>query len=233
MKRGASHIEMILSFVIFIAAIGFAIYFFRPTDYSRVIDSSSEYLFREIEANSSSDVLVYSVKINFGVSNEIVALNLSGSGANSKSVVFGPDGNKINSRKQEELVYVSNAGQSIEGKNIKIVLSEDLQDDDVNNADVNESAYNIASSERKKILSEKRIILLMEKYSSDYSGLKKQFNMPNRVNFGFALNFADGTTVSTENSVSEDSNLIVKNKRVEVLRSNGKIEFADLAIKIW
>ena len=51
-KRGGSHIEMILSFIIFMSAIGAAFYFFSPTRTERLVDVNLEYTFREISAET-------------------------------------------------------------------------------------------------------------------------------------------------------------------------------------
>ena len=75
-KRGIGHLEVILSFIIFIAAVGFALYFFSPTNGNRLGDSSLTYTLDEVEKNASSDILIYSVKVNNSAPSYI-SVNLS------------------------------------------------------------------------------------------------------------------------------------------------------------
>jgi len=67
-KRGISHIEMILSFVIFVSAVGLALYFFSPTDSSRLVESTLGYSLREIGQNTSVTLEGVSIGINHSAS---------------------------------------------------------------------------------------------------------------------------------------------------------------------
>jgi len=75
-KRGISHIEVILSFVIFVGFLTFALFFFNPLDSSRVLDSSLFYAFDEISDNVSIKLESYSVTINNTVSDLVVGINI-------------------------------------------------------------------------------------------------------------------------------------------------------------
>ncbi len=234
-KRGASHIEMMLSFVIFVAAIGFALYFFRPGDSTRIVDSSFEYLFREIDENASVRILIYSVKINpenIPEGTTIIGLNLTGSGLVSRSRVFKENTTRLTSKKTDEVVYVSSGSWS--GINsLQVVLADEFEDENSPTGTINESYYIASSSLKKKVISEKRIIILNQTYYNNYSQLKKQFNIPNRVNFGFAFNFSDGSTIKSEREIPKELEVFINNKRVEVIRETGEIVFADLKVEIW
>src|SRR3972149_179481 len=99
-KRSASHVEMVFSFILFVAAIGFALYFFRPTDSSRLVETSFDYLFREIEKNVSTEVFIFSAKINHSANPPSnIGFNVSGSNFEYKSSVFSENGVKLNSTK--------------------------------------------------------------------------------------------------------------------------------------
>ena len=69
-KKGISHIEIILAFVLFIGFVGFALFFFRPTDTSRLVDTSLIYTFDEIEKKAGVEVGEYVVKISDDIPEE-------------------------------------------------------------------------------------------------------------------------------------------------------------------
>ena len=63
-KRGLSHIEVILSFFIFVSFVLFAIYFFSPSKTSRIVDSSLSYTLDEVKKNISVELESFSVILN-------------------------------------------------------------------------------------------------------------------------------------------------------------------------
>jgi hypothetical protein len=74
---------------------------------------------------------------------------------------------------------------------------------------------------------------LKNDYNSNYLGLKEKFNLPNRVNFGFSLIFDDNSKIEGLRNVPRNTEVYSASGRVEVLRKDGKIEFANLVVRIW
>jgi hypothetical protein len=234
-KRGSSHIEMIFSFVIFVAAIGFALYFFSPTNSSRLVETSFDYLFREIEKNASSEVFIFSVRINndtipAGVTD--ICFNVSGSGLNYGAVVFDENGNDLSGKKFKDTVSANSSSGWGMINFASIILADEFYEDVVGCAP-NENYYDISSSLKKDILSEKKIGNLSQIYYSNYTKLKKQFNIPGRVNFGFSLVFFDGSNITAEKEIPQSLEVFVNQKRIEVLKTDGKTEFGVLTVKVW
>jgi hypothetical protein len=62
-KRGASHVEMILAFIVFVGFFIFAMLFLNPLDNKRVMHSSLGYTFNEVADEVLVDMDVYSVKL--------------------------------------------------------------------------------------------------------------------------------------------------------------------------
>jgi hypothetical protein len=231
-KGGISHIEIILAFVIFIGAVGFGLYFFNTGDSSRLIDSVLEYSFREIERNTTLDVEVFSVKVNNSVSGEVLAIDFPGVGGNAGAETY--DGEILNAMRAGDLVYVQNDHWA-NTDFIYVKFCEDLDEDSVSPVALNEELYQIGSSETRKVISEKRFKTLNESYYADYLGLKKQgnFNLPDRADFGFSLVFGEGDKIITTKERLSNVEVFSDSKRVEVLRENRKIVFADLVVEVW
>jgi hypothetical protein len=237
-KRGISHTEVILSFIIFAAAVGFALWFFNPSDPTRRIDSSLEYGFREIIKNTSVQMDRFSVKINnntlrnAGFSGAI-AVNVSGVAANKNVFAWSINGLPLKSKRNAatNLVEINSSAGWQNVDFISLEFSEEFQDGSFLGGIFNESYYEISSHESKEVISEKRFLELRKNYFDDYSALRDDFNI--HVNFGFVLDFSNSSIVA-ERQVPEGLEVFSDKRRVEVLRNeSGRIEFGDLIVKVW
>ncbi len=232
MKRGSSHIEIILAFILFAGFIGFSLYFFSPTNTRRLVDTNLIYAFDEIRKNASVDVDFYSIKINSDTppTPDKIKIDLGNIEENKKSYVEDIDGGKLDSYKAGQYVNIDRRDRGF----VYLLLSEDIAPDEAIDGIFNSKYYTIASSNTKYILSEKRMEDLNKTYYSDYLNLKKErFNLPDRVNFGDELKFNDGTFIKMEKQIPEGLDVYSNSKRIEVIRKNNKIEFADLVVKVW
>jgi hypothetical protein len=235
-KKGISHIEVILAFLLFITAVGFGLYFFNASNNSGLVDTTLIYAFREIEQNTSTTIEVFSVKVNGSlILTDSLALNFSGIAGNSS--VESYDGGILDSSRggtNDEIVYVSSpnwAGEDV----LFVVFSEEFQDDGVLASEHNESYYKIGSSEIRDVISERKFRILNESYYADYRALKGRdgFNLPDRADFGFTLRFDDGGVIVSEKDIPDGFEVFSETKRVEVLEEDGSRSFADLIVKVW
>ena len=63
-KRGLSHIEVMISFVLFLSFVGFILFFFNPFTNSRLADSSLSYLENKFANDFSAELRQISIKIS-------------------------------------------------------------------------------------------------------------------------------------------------------------------------
>ena len=63
-KRGLSHIEVMISFVLFLSFVGFILFFFNPFTNSRLADSSLSYLENKFANDFSVELRQISIKIS-------------------------------------------------------------------------------------------------------------------------------------------------------------------------
>ncbi len=243
-----THIEIILSFIIFVTAVGFALYFFSPTRTSRLVDTSLEYVERELAENASVILKTYSIIVNNtgyqipsnviaieidnlcgNLDNVIIAENISGSKLNSK--IKGSNSNKCPNVNENKII-VQNEWKEKDFIFIKVSEGIMQAESSLGNAEVNNTYYQISTSDVKKLLSEKKLDDLNISYYQDYLSLKKEFNIPGRVNFGFKITLSD-KIISAERFIPSGLEVYSKIKRIEILRRNGEIEYADLTLKVW
>ncbi|MEK6800421.1 MAG: hypothetical protein AABY05_00660 [Nanoarchaeota archaeon] len=241
MKKGIGHIEFILSFILFFSAIGFALYFFNPSNTDRLVDVSLTYLFNEVEKNTTLQIRTFSLKINSTkILNEngqnyagAIFVNLPEIDLNLKPRVEDINGLKFNSKRSGDFFYISPFQSN--WNNVEFIylkLSEDFVEDEVNPPNSESIYYAVASSVSKKVTSEKRFKNLKESYDLDYDGLKDRLNMPKRADFSFALIFED-SKIEVEKEIPTGFEVFSDSKRVEVIREDGSTSFAELNLKVW
>ena len=232
MKRGAGHIEVIISMVLFIGFVMFVFYFFNPIKSSRIVDSSLPYLFSEINENLNVELETYSVKVdeNIGL-NDVLAVELSPETLDSKKVRVEDyyETKRLESRYSGNTVYIKPEGEDF----ILIKICEDFEDyqDDTGDAQYGEGDYVISYVGTREIFSEKKAEELNQKYLEDYESLRSEFNL-GRTNFGFSLVFSD-SQVRAEKFIPAGTDVFSEYRRKEVLRESGELEFADLIAMVW
>jgi hypothetical protein len=240
-KRGFSHIESIISFVLFIGFLIFAFIFLNPFQSNRTLDTSLNYAQREILKLTESEVEIYSVIID-RVSVGDMGLEIDRILNNVNSNVYMKDGSLIPSAidsSDPKIIYFYHDG----AKDFFNVMFSDIFLSDPyappNPTMLSSGEYNIASSEIKKIISERKLDDLVDAYNTDYDNLKSAMNFPKRVDFGFTIIFGNSDTITAEKNIPENIEVVSEEDRVEVVRKHttpeldGEIVFADLIVKVW
>ena len=230
LKRGTSHIEFVLAFVLFIGFLIFALMFFNPLDNARVLGSSLEYAFDEVSESLTSELNVFSVSlknvdpalnlIRIPVSNE-EDFNVRVLDANNSELTSRYDfasGHVIVDRENNNFIYV--------------LFSEDFNVGGASGGAVVDT-HEISSSDNRKVISEKKAVLLKGSYENNYEVLKNQMNLPGRIDFSFQLTFNDGSSIIGQKNIPGGLEVESRRERVETIRENGGIEFADLIVKVW
>lgn len=238
-KRGISHVEVLLSFLVFMGFVIFALYFFSPLQSSRLVDSSLSYAFREVKQNAVSEIEVYSVLIPSEVKNEIgksikaIVGDAANPSDNEKVRVEHKNG-AVNAKEENGEVIFEIANDFFNSDNgfAEIKFGEDFDEPELPSDQLVSENADVISSNVLKLVSEKKIRDLESVYENDYVGLKNRFNLPSRINFGFKLEF-ENDEVEADKNKPEGVEVFVKSERVEVLRIDGNTEFADLIVKIW
>ena len=120
---------------------------------------------------------------------------------------------------------------------VSVSFSEEFEKGSVGAGVFNEEYYSISSSEKRKVISEKNISELSGKYRTDYEGLKEEFNLPNRINFGYRLVFSEDEKIEGLREIPSNLDSFVEARRVEVLKENEEGElvlvFAKLEVILW
>lgn len=229
-KRGASHIEVIIAFVLFMGFLLVVLYFFNPVRGSRMSDSSLPFLFEEVLKNVSVELETYSVKItdtDLGISDITVVIRSNEVGEIEGNVrvenYYGDEvypseieGGDILFSPEEEFVFVK--------------ISEDLNPYSIEPSGEITEDYEISYVGVREIVSEKRLELLEQAYNQNYGKLKDSLNL--RGNFDFRVVLSD-EEISGERFVPAGLDIYSDYRRIEVLREDGSSEYADMVVRVW
>jgi hypothetical protein len=232
-KRGATNIEFVLAFVLFAGFIATILYLFNPIRTTGIPETTRSYIVNEIVSNVSVKLDSYSVTIPAAVSDEVIAVNISGEDGGMKSRVENYYGSQFKSERVGDIVYFNRTSRTEGFASVK--LSEDFKVGAgvSNKPNLYPIHYKIASSSSDEVISEIRVRKLNESYYGDYNDLKKQLGIPDNIDFSFVLTMADGFKITAEKGIPLRAEVFSENVLKEILREDGVSEFGDLTVKIW
>lgn len=230
-KRGLSHIEFVVSFVIFIGFLVFAFVFFNPLQSQRTLKSTMDYAWLEVSQKGRESMESYSVSIaNFNTPS--FRILIEGVPLEYNASVEDLNGNILDTHRDSSgIVYFTR--NLISDRFFKIRYASSFNDGPVisGTSDLTGS-YVISSSEIKDIYFESSFLKLNQSYYSDYIALKQDLNLPNRIEFGFIIDF-DNYQIKAMRDVPEGIEVLSKNDRVEIIRLDGVRDFAEVTVIVW
>lgn len=226
-KRGMEHVEVILSFVIFIGFLIFLLVIFRPFEKA---DKSSVYLdtvergikdFANIQVNYTSLILNNSFIGCFYINYPC-----------DKVIVKDKDDNIINAKCGEGKVYIGGSG-----KFYSIYSSEEFEENsfDVRGCQfLDESNYSFGLFRSYDMVLYERLLGLKEKYETDYTGIKKDFNLPASENFAFTIkDTTQNIMMQTNKTVPKRLTVLARDAPIQIIYKNGTIKYAILNVQNW
>ena|GEM_PF-6484565 len=251
-KRGISHIEVILAFIIFIAAVSGIFYFFNPAKSQSLKESTLSSLGSNLMSQESAELIEYVIDVQKeGGNNGEKNLDVQLSGdfpqgiPEDKQVLAAYYGYQktlkwnINYQTADIYIKAEELGNAF-GNNKKALLYLYLSDGidrDKTSYDVSvsgtNSEFDFISSSTRNVLSEKKIKAIPE----DREAFRRKFGIPKDMNFKFELKLEGNQAPIKRETESAgpgaNDEVFAETKRVEVLREDGKIEFADLRMDAW
>jgi hypothetical protein len=229
-KNGQIHVEMILSFILFVGAVFFIFFFLNPLKSNTNVYTDLDNSYREILKNVSIEYRYISLAL--------------ASNANTCFTVANPF------REKENLIVQDSSGNilasSINSSFIKIAPSGKFYriyfSDYFNHSDSSSltSCPDISAQSsfgplgfQNEVLYE-NLIKLDQEYSSDYNSLKSDLNLNN--DFEFVV-YDENHEVLINNSLSlhklKPSNVYSREIPLEVIYPNASQNFIILNLRVW
>ncbi|MBI2629775.1 hypothetical protein HYW76_01610 [Candidatus Pacearchaeota archaeon] len=232
-KKGISHIEIVLSFVLFIGAVFFLIIIFNPIKNNPNKQEIVNILEREI---------IEKVKMTATI-DSIGAIDLTdlSSGETCFCFEYSGDNFVIKNKGGEIKEYDKNGENLCINDNDRdnfyyIYYGEGLevQEEDLGSCEVLASdKYKFGINYTKEFIFNENIAVLDNEYDESYSNLKNELNIPN---FDFYFNFtnSEGVEIAAGNKKKPFGvRVIAKTIPIEMINEAGEISYGKLNFGIW
>jgi len=240
-KRGSGHVEIVLAMVLFVSVILFIISVFDFQKNPLSSDSVLPYVLSSFEKYNSVDMRVYSIVLS---EKEINAISSKPTIITIKlpEKISLEDGIRVENYDGMPLQYYRDVSDNFlihvefqDNYFFFVILSVDItsEEETMKTGALNENLYKISSTQDYIILSEKKIKKTKENYDLNYDLLREELQISNKINFGFSINFGEGDFINTDRAVSIRKEVGSKFSRAQILREDGKREFADFGVQTW
>ncbi len=230
-KEGLSHVEIILSFVIFVFSILIALSFIPPFGDS-VAAEASAYSVRHSLLNALQiQVERQTIIVHPPIMNKSIAVNVLF--VQGKTIHAENESGTILAveRVQDTVRFNWNASM---GRVIYLYAGNFSVTPGVSqNVAINEALYSRGAFLRERIISEESMRVFKENYDRTYAPFKTALNLSQSVDFSFSLIFDDGSRIDAVRQIPADSQVYSQSTRVHVQRLNGARSFATLEVKVW
>lgn len=229
-KRGLSHLEFVISFIIFIAFLVSAFVFFNPLQSNRTLKSTMDYAWIEISKETKKEVDTYSILLDQRVTAPVVGISIEGINVGYNASVKDSSGNVINSYTQNGVVYFDRPADRF----VRIEYSKGFRNGAVKSGgQISSGDFYVSSSENSEIYFQDLFENLKDEYYANYTQLKRRLNLPSRVEFGFKVVFNNGTEISALKEIPSSLEVLSRSDKVGVILSSGEKQSADLLVMVW
>lgn len=252
MNKMGSHVDVIISFIIFVSFIVFFYVIIQPTtNFAQDKSGTITYLHDALIKNMTGNLISITILTNYpGTVNNHLQLsemvdNLSSLGITSmKIVVANSTGAKLNSQSSTDnhdlYIDTSPAGQNKMLLNIyysplfNIIPSGSLTNSQSLVLNANTNSYTIGSMRNLSFyLLDFNIINFIQTYNNNYSSVKEWFNLSPTDNFGFNFTYQNLTSIGTNDNSLKNGNVYSQLFPVLYLNGNSSLESGSLTIRVW
>lgn len=234
-KRGASHVDIILSFVLFVSFIIFIFIVFNPFKISLETISDLDITEKKILENLSVNLSAFAIRIL-----DSVYSSYSGESCFSIDSVNQPlellplvmvdkNGLLVNTKVQGGKIYFENSGDFY-----TLYHSEELESNEFSASscfDLAVNDYKIGVIKFYEIVSYSKLINLRDDYNGDYDGLKQTLGLENDFN----IDISKSPEIIFEPTKKRPGNIeiIAKNVLITILNRDANLKPDIMNIQVW
>jgi hypothetical protein len=236
-NRRGSHVEVIISFIIFVTFIFFLFSILEPSiggqkDKKNLLDSVEVAVLDRV----SAEMTTITVRIITSTSQNCIELNdeITNLNIDSRIVSIGSYGNALN-------CYISSTDskdlrierESTSDNLLKIYYSSAFPTASTSSSSCQSlqrgTGYSLGLTKSGSYIFESEMINLI---NENYENLKSGLKIPEGVSFGYGIILSNGTSLdSTTEELS--TNIYIRETPIEYVDLNGNILMGALKIKIW
>ncbi len=242
-KKGASHVEMMISFVIFIGFLIFLFAIFNPLK-KTTNPGISDLVLINLEENLTKSLSTVSIKVNrdvvfqpgdtcFSIAN-IRDMNCN---AERKIIIKNITGNIIGSRINGNNIEITFVNKDSNEQFYTLYCSDELKEqlgDFQQCASIDNTQYTLGIINERELWSEKNLMNFESDYNEKYSELKDKFIQ--KVNdFNFIVTRIDDGKILFQGNKNPSKNIRVyaKTTPIDMLDENANITKSTMNIIVW
>lgn len=228
-KKAMGHVEMIISFVIFVSIVTFLLILFRPMIvFTKTTSANLDITESQILENMSIKLTVQSINI----SNEILDGNCVSlakpEAIKDKAIMRNSTYNRINA-KTDGVGSLINFQKS--GEFYRIYSSEEFAESSYSPAECNPQNYDLGVVKTYYKVSDAYLNSLFGNYTADYQTLKTQLGLKN--DFNLILRDNGGELLRAESYKPSGIEVMARDVLIEILDKDGNLKSAILNIQVW
>ena len=240
-KRASGHIEVMISFVIFIGLIVFLFIMLNPLKIFSASKSMLDTTTNKVIENVSTELTSSSVKVTSlpeGSMEDCLTISLK-SKAEEELIVKNETGGEVESAKGTETLSFKYDGSN---RFYRISLSENIFPTKLlvgsSCATLEPTDYQLGITRTRDIISSEKLKTFTEEYTEDYDALKTSLGLENNFNFiifkGDGSIFeVDGTKIRGQENPPGGINVLAKDVVIEILNKSADIIPAIMNIRAW
>lgn len=224
-KKGAAlHIEMVLSFILFVGFIMFVLLYIKPYNQTPLPDSIVTGVHDLFESYVSTNLTTMFLHSN---SSGCFSINLANIDLNSGSVVRNISGQLVPSFLSGNKINIQSSENFF-----RIYLSPDLTpSSSISCALLPSTNYSIGSSDKTTLISYLKLQQIRQEYENNYNILKQELNVPDRFDFTISANLSSPYELSKP--IPQEATVFARGYMHQVLYPDGTIENKEFIIKAW
>ena len=215
-KKGSSHLEIIISFVLFMGFTMFLLFSIQPTKKDLLEESILLGLKNRFFDNVVTNVSGTLVNINQTI-NVPASSNRCIEGACKPTEFTGPSIVDVGVPARTCFHYVVSSSEFVSSPGQLSLCSSGPRN------------YTLGYIEKQQVISNKSLQVMQKKYYENYGGLKTDLGVPDVVDFAII----SSNNFSMSKTVPDDAEVIAAMYRKGVLYSNGSIVNQDFIVKVW
>ena len=230
-NKKASHVGVILSFVIFVTFLIFIFSIFgSPINFFQTKEPTLDYLEVELENMLLSNLTILTLSPE--VTQNCFSVDNSVYGLQGLDIIVKNQNNEIKLSERGNTLYFYKGVDSF----FKIYYAQDLSDYDVIVAN-KELCYSVQpedinSFRQDYFYTEKNINNFISNYETNYSRLKEDLNLPLTTDFSFSFTNATGGVIKTEQRETS-ANIFAREIPVQYFNKDAEIKSGFINLKVW
>jgi hypothetical protein len=224
-KRG-SHVEVIISFIIFVTFVVFLLSILIPAVTTNK-DKENTFTGVEIKVINKVSSNITSITVNLDNGDDCLDIaNIIGDLGEDNIVVKDYSGNTVEAYADGDSLQINPS--SAEDTFFKIYYSKEF-DNLATGSGCSDIDYTLGLTKTEKYVFEKKVLDLI---NTNHEDLEAEFKIPESIDFGYGIVLSNGTILETKNQ-NVSTNVYIKDTPVEYVDTEGNIQEGYIRTKVW